>query len=275
MHYWAGLLSLVAIWVVGATASGNRAYPWDAIRGADGVPSTSKFQFLVFSAVAMFSYVAIYVKRWESGLDLSLDEIPQNVMIAMGMSGVTLSAAKGITSSQVSGGRSAKAAVAPGGKVLGGIFLNDDGSPDLAKSQMVAWTIIAAGAYLLNTVRAINTGITTSLPDIDAPLMVLMGLSQGAYLGKKLVTADQPRISYATIDKGVVTLSGGGFGPHQAGSVVTIDGEFVPVSFAADGWSDAKLTFPLEEQRRKAGSSMKLAVLVGGRTSNTVTLTVP
>ena len=66
---------------------------------------------------------------------------------------------------------------------------------DLSKVQMIGWTLIAVGSYIINVIHQIdqihtNPNYVSQLPDIDAALMVLMGLAQGAYLGKKLVTTE-------------------------------------------------------------------------------------
>jgi putative Ig domain-containing protein len=97
-----------------------------------------------------------------------------------------------------------EAASVPTGK-LGAIFQDDNGSPDLSKIQMVGWTLIALAAYLINVAHQIhqihhNPGADLSLPDIDAALMVLMGLAQGTYVGKKLVSTN-PTLAITTPKK--------------------------------------------------------------------------
>jgi hypothetical protein len=63
----------------------------------------------------------------------------------------------------------------------------------LAKIQMLAFTTVAIGIFLATVIHQIVTNdIAAGLPDIDASLMVLMGISNGGYLGKKLVTFGTP-----------------------------------------------------------------------------------
>jgi hypothetical protein len=53
---------------------------------------------------------------------------------------------------------------------------------------MVGFTFVAIGVFLAAPIHqlAANPPVTT-LPDIDSSLMVLMGISQGGYLAKKVV----------------------------------------------------------------------------------------
>jgi hypothetical protein len=78
--------------------------PARVFEGADGRASTSKFQFLVWTTVLFFAYVAIYAARWINGHDPgAIGEIPTNLILVTGMSIVTVTAAKSITASKVDG----------------------------------------------------------------------------------------------------------------------------------------------------------------------------
>ena len=75
----------------------------------------------------------------------------------------------------------------------GGILRDDTGTPELAKIQMTGFTFVAVGIFLATVIHQIVANpVVTSLPDIDSSLLVLMGISQGGYLGKKLVTFGAP-----------------------------------------------------------------------------------
>jgi hypothetical protein len=80
-----------------------------------------------------------------------------------------------------------------------GIFSDDSGMPDLGKVQLVLWTVIAVGVFLYSVIVLIqnpgcptgspagaNCGPDMGLPDIGQTLMILMGLGNGAYIGKKI-----------------------------------------------------------------------------------------
>jgi hypothetical protein len=140
--------------------------------------------------VVIFAYAAIYSLKFEAHRFEAIDEIPKNVLIAMGMSVISAAAAKGITVSYISTGRITKPTVPSSSSSFGAIFQDDAGFPDLSKIQMIAWTFIAIATYLIAVGSKIHQRDYSSLPDIDSALMVLMGLGHGAYLGKKLVTQD-------------------------------------------------------------------------------------
>ena len=149
----------------------------------------------------------------------ALSTIPVNLLTVLGFSTATAAAAKGITSGFVQTGKMTKPGALPGepGKNTGGIFQDDGGSPELAKIQMIGFTIIAIGIFLATVIHQIAIGdVTDGLPNIDASLMVLMGISSGGYLGKKLVTFGTPMLYPPSPETGppgtTVTLRGSSMG---------------------------------------------------------------
>jgi len=167
--------------------------PFQWAVGADGKLSVSKFQFLIWNATVVFSYIWIFSARYEANANLDGLTIPHYVLYAMGFSIGTLALAKGITVSYLNAGRVSKPPD-PTGSRLTDLVAQDDGeTPDLVKSQMLLWTVIAVVVYMAETVKAVNAAATaTALPNIDQTLMILMGLGQAAYLGNKLVSSDVP-----------------------------------------------------------------------------------
>ena len=231
--------------------------------GADGRASTSKLQWFVWTVVVLFSYVAIYVARAREHQYQALDEIPRNLLIALGLSATTMTAAKSITVSYISSNKVQKPPADGAGDAgatgtPSDVVKDDNGSPDLSKIQMLAWTVVAGAIYVITVVAQIgdihrrvwelkaNTGVP-GLPDIDASLMVLAGLAQGAYLGKKLVTTDTPRLVGLSPTQGkpgtLVTLTGQALGAQQFGSQITIDG--VPISPDGIKWQDDSIVFAI------------------------------
>jgi len=75
-------------------------------------------------------------------------------------------------------------------------LFRDDGNPtnlDLMKFQMFGWTIVGLLLYLANFFSALGAQhVLSSLPAIDDSLVVLMGVSQAAYLANKGVQNVQP-----------------------------------------------------------------------------------
>jgi IPT/TIG domain len=265
------LLYVLSVWITG------RLGPLHAAMGADGRLSTSKFQFLAWTAVVVFSYAWLYAVRAHARHTEAINTIPQNVLLAMGISIVTLAGAKAITSSYVLSGRINKPEPADGAS-LSDLVANDNDAPDLTKIQMLVWTLIAVVVYLVQVNASVGHFSTCTqgvadctFPDIDAALMVLMGLGQGAYLGNKLVTVDTPRISAGAPAAGgwgtPVKLTGAAFGATP--QVVTVDGVQVPVEPA--NWKDGEIVVAIPRRRPSDGGdwrfneSMQLGVVVNGR----------
>lgn len=277
--YAAGVL--VLLWLIYRVLTGSWN-PFKVVLGTDGRPSTSKLQLWLWTIVVLFSYVAIYAARVKTGHFDAISDLPANVLIALGLSVVTATAAKGITVSYLQSGDIVKPPATTRTSGASQILREDDGSLDLSKIQMLAWTVVAIGIYLINVGAQIKHGPYDKLPDIDAALMVLMGLGQGAYLGKKLVSTDVPRItavtSQQTAGTTVITIQGDTFGQAQNGGLVTIDG--LPLTTSINSWSDTQVVFNLPAthpngQPWKAGQQVLIGLNVNGHGSATqVPLTV-
>jgi IPT/TIG domain len=250
------------------------------ITGADGRLSTSKFQWFLWTLVTLFGFCAVFIERMLSG-EIEVDpSVPTNLLIAMGLSATTMTAAKGITTLYVDQGLIDKAVTetvdartsTQKSSARGGLVTDDHGMPDLSKIQMVSFTLIAIAIYL------IRLGMQSSPPillDIDPALMVLMGLSQGAYLGKKLTTKESPRITGMSPAIGNVAesikLTGTNFGDAQSGSFILVDGTPAP---EVSAWSDKELTFSFPRERSpgvlwKNGDRATVGLVVNGRDATT------
>jgi hypothetical protein len=187
MRFWpyvaafSSVLALFLLYKITTKDSFSRLY-----EGADGRSSTSKFQFFLWTVVVILTYAALYTVKLEQHRFDPITEIPQNLLIAIGMSVISASAAKAITVSYINTGRISKTTVPAGKGSFGDIFKDDSGVPDLSKLQMIAWTFISIATYLIVVGQHIAKADPT-IPDIDSSLMALMGLGQAAYLGKKAV----------------------------------------------------------------------------------------
>lgn len=202
-----GVLTLLALWVLYGLAKGSWNL-WKIIEGTDGRPSTSKFQWFLWTAVVIFSYVAVAAVKVRLGHPDVMTAIPENLLWAMGFATATAAGAKAITTAYKLRGQIDKPSVAelkaasevPHGLGAGGIIEDDEGRPDLTKIQMVAWTLVAIAAYLINLGKRIAASEVSQLPDIDSALMALMGVGQGGYLGWKLASVDAPKKGEGTRD---------------------------------------------------------------------------
>jgi hypothetical protein len=86
--YAIGLAVLAMVSVVCKIVAGTWN-PFVVARGEDGRPSTSKLQFWLWTLVALFSYTALYAARAWHGFFASLEEVPRNLLLAMGFSNET------------------------------------------------------------------------------------------------------------------------------------------------------------------------------------------
>jgi hypothetical protein len=280
LAYLFGVGVVVVAVVVTFVVTGGK--PWTVIDGADGRPSTSKFQWTIWTAIVLFAYSAIYFARARNGSWEALPDVPPNILIVLGFSTTTMVVAKGITTQFVANGRVVK----PAG-TQGGLLTDDGGQSDLSKVQLVMWTLLAIGIYLATVVKQVSAvaagssvqGSNAGLPDIDASLMVLMGLAQGGYLGKKLVTATQPAPTSVSPPRAaagqVITVAGSGFGALQGTSSLTLNDNPVNVS----AWSDTKIVFALPRQLPDgtavvAGITLQIGLLINGQPAGQL-LTLP
>lgn len=185
------------------------------IRGYKGRFSLSKWQWFTWTAIIVFSYVAIISSRmlagnWETG---NID-FPSNLWLVMGYSTITVIAAQGIAQHKAKpkppqneqGLQTPQAAkTAASDKVDKSKTEQEEGKPgltnlvsdkwgnlDLSKIQLIVWTVISIGIYLAMVVNEVNNGSPAVLPDIDMTLMALMGLSSAGYLGKKAISPQNP-----------------------------------------------------------------------------------
>jgi hypothetical protein len=102
-------------------------------------------------------------------------------------------------SSQDAGSQEEKGSPPPATRPPFGEMLRLNEKPTLSRFQMFAWTWIGIGIYLsvlFSTVGETSTSVwNLSVPDIDPTLVVLMGLSQVAFLGLKTTGSTAIQIS--------------------------------------------------------------------------------
>jgi hypothetical protein len=142
--------------------------------------------------------------------------------------------------------------------------------------QMLAWTFITLGVYVMTLRHHLELAVTTPLlaraapekflafPDMDASLMVLMGLSQGGYLGYKLTTTLTPRLVSLNPVCGtppiLATLGGSGFGETIGAGLVTVNGNPVTPTM----WQDDIVQFAIPRADPAGNPWMKGQVILVG-----------
>lgn len=278
--YLFGVGALILFWIFSYVVTRGKIAPWalamsDSTVGGQvqGVLSVSKFQALVWTLVTLFAYASAFGSRLldaRPGTPLELPDIPINLLVLMGLTVATAAGSKGVTISYKSKGLLPERS--------GGLTDNPDGEPDLVKTQMLVWTIIAAGIYLLSVANYIAQktymGQVFMLPDVDGTLLVLMGASQGAYIGNKLVTREiskTPKVSALLPLKGpagtTVTILGESFGETQSSNFALLDDR--TVRSQADGlaqWSDLQIQVVIPSTC-KAGDKIAVGVYRDGESS--------
>jgi len=278
-----GVAFLVVVYIVTALITGHWRLK-ELFNGFDGFGSTSKLQWLLWLIVILFGYAAIWVLRAEQGNYAALSNIPVNILTVLGFSTGTAAAAKGITAGYVQTGKLAKTGVPanPTAATTGGIFQDDGGGPELAKIQMMAFTIIGIGIFLATVFHQIAIGdVKDGLPNIDSSLLVLMGISQGGYLGKKLVTFGTPALFAPNPLSGPpgtpVTVNGSGLGSQQGNSQLLLNG--APIAVTA--WSDTSIQFAVPADDPATGvawadlpKTVPLVVSMTGQLSSSTTFKV-
>lgn len=298
-----GVGVLALLYILGGIFAGAWN-PWKLVEGADGRASTSKFQWALWIVVVIFAYSVLWVLRAKQGDYSAISQVPVNVLTVLGFSTGTAIAAKAITSGYVQTGRVAKPAAAQAGSAnnatvnaglsgssvggaQGGVLTDDSGMPELAKIQMIGFTLISLGIFLTAVAhQVVSTPVVTSVPDIDASLLVLMGISQGGYLGKKLVTYGAPTLYQANPPEAAtgaaITLTGANLASPPPGLAAPPGGQLMMnnMQIPTRAWSNSAITFvvpltnPLGGGEWVEGEPVQVFVLVNGQKSNSVTLTV-
>ena len=279
---WFGVLALALLWLISAVLA-QTLNPFALAMGLDNRLSTSKFQALIWTAAVAFVYAAIYADRLISyGYVNPIDNLPQNVLFALGLSATSVVAAKAITSSQVSTNPNNKD-VQQAPSYDPSALVRDDGStsPSLTKVQVLFWTVIGVVVYATTSMHVLGTVASCpsncAFPDIDTALMIFMGLGHATYIGGKLVGAATPSLSGATADPanpGNLILSGSNLG--TSGSVLVNDTALDPALVIS--WSATAVSFRLPTLSNgawSAGDQITLAVNVGGAVSPATTYVVP
>lgn len=176
-----GVVVLLAIWLAFGVGLGLD-WPLHVSDGVDGRPSTSKFQFFLWTGVIVWGYAAVATGRWIAGAAPGGIGMPTNLLILMGLGAGTALGAKLVTVNR--GGREPLAD--PGTRSYRSLVADDHEKPALEKIQVLAWTFVAAGIFLVSVWQTLGTGSPpSSLPNVDDAVLVLLGIGQVAYVGVK------------------------------------------------------------------------------------------
>lgn len=154
--------------------------------------SLSKFQFYVWTAVAIFGYV--YLALVESLVQgkAVFPEIPENLPAIILISAATGTLAVGITTAK---GPKGAGDIHP---TLGD-FITAGGLVVAERFQFFIWTVLGAVTFLFFTISS-DPATLHDLPKIPESFLQIMGISSLGYLGGKLARKPGPVIDEIQVD---------------------------------------------------------------------------
>lgn len=167
----------------------------EIVYDSDWYPSLSSAQFFLWTFViaTLFLWVCLiklsaYI--FDKGTIEFTLEIPENIFLLMGLSGITAVASKGASIYKY--GIDKKATERPKELQELPTMLLENGKASLTRYQMFFWTVISVFVYIiyffLDLYKHLNDINNLTLPDIPLVLVVLMGISQATYIGGKLAS---------------------------------------------------------------------------------------
>lgn len=166
-----GLIILIGFFVALSRSAG--VHPLDLIITSDDNRfSLSRLQFWLWFVVVIISWGAI---SWATR---RLYAVPDNLYILMGVNVAATVASSAITAAKGTFPRAGKP------NFFRDIFMDSKKTLDLPRVQMFVWTLIILVGYVAVVIEHYRQALP-SLPNIPEGLIVLMGLSHGAYLGAK------------------------------------------------------------------------------------------
>jgi hypothetical protein len=189
------LLAFAAVWwVMLAITNGH---PWGFALGLDGRLSNSQTQIYLWFLVLTTVYLSELALRLLYANVLGGITVSPNLTRLAGISALSFGTARlntmvktgGAAPALLSGKKSSAIGHPPGRDLLRHLCTNDDGLADLADTQMIVLTAIAAMVYVgVSAAFLANVSLSgrIALPPVDDTLLSGTAISQGAYLFKKL-----------------------------------------------------------------------------------------
>ena len=142
------------------------------VTSEDNCYSLSRFQIYIWTVWVVIAFVAMAFYY------CSFPTIPNNLAILMGINGLTTVLSTSISNRKKTITRQSSPSF------YRDIFLDQNGTLDLPRTQMFIWTIVILTTHIYIFWHHYYSG-SPSLPDVDSGLLILMGVSNGAYLGVK------------------------------------------------------------------------------------------
>jgi len=203
------LIILFLFWLIKYILARNKSFD-DFLIGDNGTYSLSRLQMvgwvvliisMQLSAFLILLYKGTFMGECNCYVNYYKFILPEEMLYLLGIGFTGYITVKGITIDRI-----AKNQIVPKNKTkrLSDLISGDNGL-DFSRFQMLIWTVLAMIIYaiksnlyfchlfntsdmnLLANLFELNDDNTNGLPNIDMSFIVLMGLSNGAYIGKKLV----------------------------------------------------------------------------------------
>jgi hypothetical protein len=147
------------------------------IRGPDGRASLSAFQVLLWTTTVVAS--AVFVMA----LSGNLINITTGTLTLLGIAGaaslLVATQGPGDAGQAAQPGQPAQPPPAPVRPQWSHLVLGNDNNPDVTRVQMLVFTVVSASFVLM---QVFNTYV---IPDIPLGYQLLMGISNGIYVGRK------------------------------------------------------------------------------------------
>lgn len=195
------LLHVLVISVTGKTSPGRPSHgAGTLVIGDDGRTSTSKLQALLWTYAVLWALISLLAGLGVDAFSKALGgDLREEYLLLLGGPYAAAIAAKGITTSR--GGKPPKAPDADqrsGSSMterLVEVVSNDEGGVDLGDFQYFAFTLLTITYFAWAFIAAPTSG----LPAIPGTLLVLVGVSQVTYIGKKGLPDSAPREAPAPV----------------------------------------------------------------------------
>ena len=165
------------------------------VLGDDGRTSTSKLQAAMWTFAVLWALISLLAGAGVASFDkaLSGDNLRAAYLLLLGGPFAAAIAAKGITTNRAAQNPGSKPPKEKAGKStlaerVAEVVSNDAGDVDLGDFQYLAFTLVTL-AYVT---WAFITPPAAGLPAIPGTLLVLVGVSQATYVGKKGLLPGDP-----------------------------------------------------------------------------------
>lgn len=199
----------------------------DIIRDDDGFPSLARLQFFTWTLIVFFAFLAIFFIKWYNGTPELPETLPNNLLILMGISIAVPIISSGVSRVKYGNRPSISGTLGDSDRRSLSTMLMENGQFAISRFQMFAWTWITVISYLIvfgsEAISFMHSPVDLQFPDVSQIYIALMGLSQGAYIGSKMLIPKSFAIT--GINPASVTLN-----EVQAGMTIIIMGiNFDPV----------------------------------------------